>query len=70
MADEVAMQAIARIERALARIEASAARLQEAPKLGDNGELRALQQVHQSLRDKVEDAIGQIDRLIEMRGEG
>lgn len=60
MADDRAMEAIGRIERALARIEAAAERNSGR----DDGELRRLREVHQSLRGKVEGAISQIDRLL------
>ncbi|HEV2747662.1 MAG TPA: hypothetical protein VGW34_10230 [Allosphingosinicella sp.] len=66
MADEQAMKAVGRIERALARIEAAAERAPPAPR--DDGELRELRQVHQALRGKVEGAIAQIDRLLASRG--
>ncbi|HEX8257501.1 MAG TPA: hypothetical protein VF589_07695 [Allosphingosinicella sp.] len=65
MADEQAMQAVSRIERALARIEAAAAKERPAPR--EDGELRELRRMHQSLRGTVEDAIGQIDRLLAVR---
>ena len=61
MADERAMFALGRIERALARIEAAAGRT-SAP--SHNGQLHDLQQAHQALRGKVEGAIAQIDRLL------
>ena len=61
MADDRAMEAIGRIERALARIEAASAK-QPAPR--DDSELRQLREVHQALRGKVEGAISQIDRLL------
>lgn len=61
MADDSAMNAIGRIERALARIEAAATR---APEPRDDSELRQLREVHQALRTKVEGAITQIDRLL------
>ena len=67
MKDERAMQAIARIESALARIEAVAGKI---PPPRDDGELRRLREVHQALRGKVEGAISQIDRLIELEGNG
>jgi hypothetical protein len=63
MADDRAMEAIGRIERALARIEAAAAKRPE-PAPRDDSELRQLREVHQALRGKVEGAIGQIDRLL------
>ena len=62
MADERAMFALGRIERALARLEAAAGR---APAASNNGELRQLQQAHQALRGRVEGAIAQIDRLLD-----
>lgn len=62
MADEKAMQALGRIERALARIETAADKARNQPR-GD-GELVELRRVHQGLRGKVEGAIAQIDRLI------
>ena len=65
MSDDRAMQAIARIESALARIEAAADK--PAPPR-DDGELLRLREVHQALRNKVEGAITQIDRLLEMEG--
>jgi hypothetical protein len=61
MADDGAINAVARIERALARIEAAAAR---QPEPRDDSELRQLREVHQALRTKVEGAISQIDRLL------
>ncbi len=61
MADERAMFALGRIERALARIEAAAGR---APAASNNGELHELQRAHQALRGRVEGAIAQIDRLL------
>ena len=61
MADDRAIEAIRRIDRALARIEAATAS-QPAPR-GDE-ELKRLREVHQALRDKVEGAISQIDRLL------
>ena len=62
MVDELAMQAIGRIERALARIEAASEKTRGAPR--DDGELIALREVHQALRGKVEGAIVHIDRLL------
>ena len=68
MADERALQAIDRIERALARIEAAAQR--PRPAAQDDGALRELRQTHQALRGKVEGAISQIDRLLVMHEGG
>jgi hypothetical protein len=67
MTDARALQAVARIERALERIEATAARPATPPPvpIRDEAELVRLREVHQTLRSKVEDAIGQIDRLLE-----
>jgi len=66
MGDERALAAIARIERALARIETSSrnSRLSSS----DPAESTALRIAHQALRDRVEGAIGQIDRLLESEG--
>ena len=66
MADELAMQAIERIERALARIEAASERRPAAPR--DDGELIALRKAHQTLRTRVEGAVTQIDRLLGCEG--
>ena len=63
VSDERALAAIQRIEQALARIEAASSR-SRAPS-PDSEDLRQLRDVHQSLRSKVESAIGQIDRLLE-----
>lgn len=62
MGDDRALAALARIERALARIEAAAERpAAPAEASGD----AALAEAHQALRGKVEQAISQIDRLLE-----
>lgn len=61
------MQAIARIEKALARIESAVG---NAPPPRDDNELLRLREVHQALRNKVEGAISQIDRLLELEGSG
>ena len=65
MADDRALRAIERIERALARIEAAASKPPEPPKDGE--ELRRLRDVHQALRGKVEGAILEIDRMLAER---
>ncbi len=67
MADQRALDAIARIERALARIEAAAAQARAAARSGTAGseELERLRGAHLALRGRVEGAIGQIDRLLE-----
>lgn len=62
MADERAIDAIDRIERALVRIEMAA--MMDPPR-PDDSELRKLREVHQALRSKVESAIQQIDQLLE-----
>ena len=59
MADERALNAIERIERALARIEGAAEN--RAPPQADAG----LEEAHRTLRSRVEGAIGEIDRLLE-----
>jgi hypothetical protein len=58
MGADRANSALARIERALTRIEAAAAPAGNA----------ALAEAHRSLRAKVEEAIGQIDRLLGTAG--
>ena len=67
MGDQRALDAIGRIERALARIEAAATRAQASAKSGAAGseELDRLRGAHSALRNRVEGAIGQIDRLLE-----
>ena len=66
MADERALNAIRRLERALARVEAAATRPQPpAPAPSHSEDLRLLMDVHETLRSRVEGAIGQIDRLLE-----
>ena len=61
MADQRALDAVARIERALARIEAAAARPAPA---GDNEEQRQLQARHDAMRSRVTGALAQLDSLI------
>jgi hypothetical protein len=61
MADQRALDAIGRIDRALARIEASP-RTASSPSLD---ELEAIRSAHQALRRRVIGAIGQIDMLLE-----
>jgi poly(3-hydroxybutyrate) depolymerase len=57
-----AMAALERIERALARIEAAADRPPAAgPAEGDD----RLREAHATLRARVEEAVAQIDRLLE-----
>jgi len=59
MADQRALDAIARIERAIARIERGAA----ASRSPDPAQER-LRAAHESLREKVAGAIGRLDQLI------
>lgn len=61
MADQRALAAVARIERALARIEAISAR--PAP-VGESEEQRQLQARHEAMRERVTDALAQLDALI------
>lgn len=68
MPDDRSLAAIARIERALARIESASAKA-PAPAAND-GELNELRDVHHALRDKVGDAIAQIDRLLAQGARG
>jgi hypothetical protein len=66
MGDERALAAIARIDRALARIEASSRK--PGGHSADPAELIDLRAAHQTLRTRVEGAIGQLDRLLESEG--
>ena len=61
MADQRALDAAARIERALARIEAAAARPAPA---GESEEQRQLQLRHDAMRSRVTGALAQLDALI------
>ena len=61
MADQRALDAINRIERALARIEAGTRNAAPA----DTEKLQQVRAAHQALRSRVEGAIGQIDHLLE-----
>jgi hypothetical protein len=63
MADQRALDAISRIDRALARIERSASRPRPDPIDGE--EVERLRAAHESLRRKVAGAIGQLDLIIE-----
>jgi hypothetical protein len=69
MADQRALDAIARIERALARIESASnkARVSARSSAADAEETVRLRSAHLALRGRVEGAIGQIDRLLETR---
>lgn len=70
MADQRALDAIGRIERALARIEAASSRASASRKNEGNGseELERLRGAHDALRSRVAGAIGQIDQLLESGG--
>ena len=70
MGDARALEAIARIERALARLEAAAARPVPAPASGSSDEFERLREAHDTLRQRVAGAIGQIDELLEGRERG
>lgn len=59
MTDARAAQAIDRIERALARIESAGRGGSDS-----DAELDALREKHRTLRETVEGAVSQIDRLI------
>ncbi len=69
MADQRALDAIARIERALARIEAASSRPRPAAAPDSSAELERVRDAHQRLRSRVEGAIGQLDRLLETEGQ-
>ena len=62
MQDQRALDALARIERALQRIETAAANQEAAGEAAR--ELDKLRSAHQLLRSRVENAIGEIDRMI------
>lgn len=61
MADQRALDAFARIERAFARIEAAAAR--PVPS-GNDAEHDRLQVRHDAMRERVTGALAQLDALI------
>jgi hypothetical protein len=65
MAQEKLSGALDRIDRALARIEAAASRMPAGSPEG-GAELEELRQAHEALRGKVQGAIRQIDRLLEL----
>lgn len=65
MADQRALDAITRIERALGRIEAASSQAR-----GGGAELQRVREAHQQLRSRVEGAIGELDRLLETEGRG
>lgn len=64
MADQRALDAASRIERALARIEAAAARPAKPSDPQDSEDYRRLSAAHESLRERVAGAIGEIDLLV------
>ena len=64
MADQRALAAVRRIERALARVEA----IDSTPSPASNGndeEMERLRSAHDRLRHQVSGAIGQIDKLLQ-----
>ncbi len=62
MADQRALMALRRLERALARVEAAA----PSPAAdGENQELERIRSAHEQLRSRVSGAIGQIDQLLQ-----
>jgi hypothetical protein len=72
MGDQRALDAIGRIERAIARVEVAATRAQARTSDAAAGseELEQLRGAHQALRNRVEGAIGQIDRLLDGGAQG
>ena len=71
MADQRALDALHRIERALARIETAAAdRPAAAATAVPDEDFQQLREAHDSLRRRVAGAIGQIDELLEGQGRG
>jgi hypothetical protein len=68
MADQRALDAIARIERALGRIEAASSQARSG-NAESSAELTRVRDAHQRLRSRVEGAIGQLDRLLETEGQ-
>ena len=67
MADQRALDALHRIERALARLEA-ADRPAPAAAAEPSEDYQHLREAHDALRRKVVGAIGQIDELLESQG--
>ncbi|MGZ8998299.1 MAG: hypothetical protein ACXW2T_05510, partial [Allosphingosinicella sp.] len=64
MADQRALAAVRRIERAFARVEGAA--LRAAPEAsGNEEELERMRSAHDRLRRQVSGAIGQIDQLLQ-----
>jgi hypothetical protein len=68
MANDRALEAITRIERAFARIEALASRPAPEPADGAPADYERLKQAHDALRRRVAGAIGQIDHMLETGG--
>jgi hypothetical protein len=68
MADQRALDALARIERALTRIEAASSRAR-AGGAESSAELEKVREAHRALRSRVEGAIGELDRLLETEGQ-
>ena len=64
MADQRALDAASRIERALARIEAAASAPARPADPIDSEAYHRLHAAHESLRSRVAGAIGEIDRLV------
>ena len=64
MADQRALAAVRRIERALARVEAVASRPSPAAN-GKDEEIERLRSAHDRLRHQVSGAIGEIDKLLQ-----
>ncbi len=64
MADQRALDAVSRIERALARVEAAASRPVSLSDPQDSEDYRRLSAAHDALRTRVAGAIGEIDRLV------
>jgi hypothetical protein len=69
MADQRALAAVRRIERALARVESAASRPAPASN-GQDEEVERLRSAHQRLRHQVSGAIGEIDLLLQNKRAG
>ena len=68
MADQRALDALARIERALTRIEGASTRARTGG-AESSAELEKVREAHRALRSRVEGAIGELDRLLETEGQ-
>ncbi len=68
MADQRALDAISRIERALARVETAAQR--PAPATTESADYLSLQDSHDRLRERVAGALAQLDGLIDRGARG